>query len=154
MQGFKKKTKTSQDIPTAALPDIIFILLFFFMVATKERPKEPQIKITPPKLTQLEKSGKEPDEYIVFFIGKPKNTAMGSEPKIFVDDAMIQVSEISSLVKARRVSLKERANLVKAKIKSDKGVKLGVVSDIKTELRKEGVFRVEYEGIEVSKIRK
>lgn len=153
MAGFKKKTKTSQDIPTAALPDIIFILLFFFMVATKERPKEPQIKIRPPKLTQLEKSGKEPDEYLVFFIGRPKNTALGSEPKIFVDDAIIQVGEISSLIKSRRVSLKERANLLKAKIKSDRGVKLGVVSDIKTALRKEGVFRVEYEGIEVSRIR-
>lgn len=152
MQGFKKKTKTKQDIPTAALPDIIFILLFFFMVATKERPKEPQVKITPPKLTQLENSGKEPDEYLVLFVGIPKNSAFGSEPKIFVDDVIIQTSEIISIVKARRIALKEKANLLKAKIKSDKGVKLGIISDIKKELRKEGVFRIEYEGIETSKL--
>jgi biopolymer transport protein ExbD len=152
MQGFKKKTKTSQDIPTAALPDIIFILLFFFMVATKERPKEPQIKLRAPKLTQLEKTGKEPDEYLVFFIGKPKNAAFGKEPKIFIDDAMISVNEISSIIMARRIALKERANLLKARIKSDRGVKLGVIIDIKQELRKEGVFRVEYEGIEASSL--
>ena len=72
--------------------------------------------------------------------------------KIFVDDAIIQVSEIVSIVKARRIALKEKANLLKAKIKSDRGVKLGIISDIKKELRKEGVFRVEYEGIETSKL--
>ena len=152
MQGFKKKTKTKQDIPTAALPDIIFILLFFFMVATKERPKEPQVKITPPKLTQLETSGKEPDEYLVLFVGVPKNLAFGSEPKIFIDDAIIDKSEIISIVKARRLALNERSGLLKAKIKSDKGVKLGLISDIKKELRKEGVFRVEYEGVETSRL--
>ncbi len=150
MQGFKKKTKTSQEIPTAALPDIIFILLFFFMVATKERPKEPLLKIRAPKLTQLEKTGKEPDEYMVFFVGQPKNSSFGQGSKIFVDDAMIGIHEISSLITTRRIALKERANLLKARIKSDRGVKLGVIIDIKKELRKEGVFRVEYEGIESS----
>jgi biopolymer transport protein ExbD len=122
------------------------------MVATKERPKEPQIKITAPKLTQLEKTGKEPDEYLVFFVGKPKNEALGKEPKIFINDAMISVSEISMIITNRRLALKERANLLKARIKSDKGVKLGVIIDIKQELRKEGVFRVEYEGIESSSL--
>ena len=34
MAKFGKKSNTSQDIPTAALPDIIFMLLFFFMVTT------------------------------------------------------------------------------------------------------------------------
>ena len=44
MATFKKKTNTSQEIPTSALPDIIFILLFFFMVATTVRPNEVKVK--------------------------------------------------------------------------------------------------------------
>jgi len=55
MPKFKKKTNTSQDIPTAALPDIIFMLLFFFMVTTVLRETELLVEQDIPRSTQLQK---------------------------------------------------------------------------------------------------
>jgi hypothetical protein len=55
MAKFKKKSSTSQDIPTAALPDIIFMLLFFFMVTTVLRESTIMVKQSIPKATQLRK---------------------------------------------------------------------------------------------------
>ena len=55
MSKFKKKSKASQDIPTAALPDIIFMLLFFFMVTTVMREQEILVKQVLPKAEQLSK---------------------------------------------------------------------------------------------------
>ena len=55
MAKFGKKSKTSQDIPTAALPDIIFMLLFFFMVTTVMRETDILVKQILPKAIQLSK---------------------------------------------------------------------------------------------------
>ena len=55
MAKFGKKSSTSQDIPTAALPDIIFMLLFFFMVTTVLRETDILVKQKLPKAAQLSK---------------------------------------------------------------------------------------------------
>ena len=53
MAKFGKKSNTSQDIPTAALPDIIFMLLFFFMVTTVLRETDILVKQKLPKACLL-----------------------------------------------------------------------------------------------------
>ena len=58
MAKFKKKTNTKEDIPTSALPDIIFMLLFFFMVTTVLRETEIKVNQVIPKATQLRKIAK------------------------------------------------------------------------------------------------
>ena len=55
MPKFGKKSNTSQDIPTAALPDIIFMLLFFLMVTTVIRETDIMVKQKLPKAAQLTK---------------------------------------------------------------------------------------------------
>ena len=59
MGRFGKSTKTSPQIPTAALPDIIFILLFFFMVATKPKKEEPLVSSVIPYGTQVKEVDQE-----------------------------------------------------------------------------------------------
>ena len=72
MGQFKKKTKTSQDIPTSALPDIIFMLLFFFMVTTVLRESNLMVEQNLPKANQLSKLEKKTlVSYI--FVGKPRD---------------------------------------------------------------------------------
>ena len=71
MAKFGKKSNTSQDIPTAALPDIIFMLLFFFMVTTVLRETDILVKQQLPRAVQLTKlERKSLVSYI--YIGEPK----------------------------------------------------------------------------------
>ena len=51
----KKRGKASPEVSTASLPDIIFMLLFFFMVVTVLRDGERKVKVVVPQATQLQK---------------------------------------------------------------------------------------------------
>ena len=98
MPKFKKKSSTSQDIPTAALPDIIFMLLFFFMVTTVVRETTIMVRQQLPKATQLTKiQRKSLVSYI--YIGEPTNTTLyGSEPKIQTNDVFVTKEDIIQFV--------------------------------------------------------
>ena len=107
MPKFKKNSNTSQDIPTAALPDIIFMLLFFFMVTTVMRETDIMVKQQIPRATQLTKiERKSLVSYI--YVGEPKNVALyGSEPKIQINDVFITEDDIVGFVNTEKDKLDE-----------------------------------------------
>ncbi len=94
MSKFKKKKMAEPAISTASLPDIVFMLLFFFMVTTVLREQEILVEQKIPAATQLQKLQKKTlISYI--FIGKPKNTALyGTEPRVQANDALLQTPDI------------------------------------------------------------
>ncbi len=145
MAKFGKKTKTSENIPTSALPDIIFMLLFFFMVTTVLREQDILVEQRIPQATQLQKLQKKSlISYI--FIGKPKNTALyGTEPRVQANDALMQPSDIVQWVNQERDKLDEaERNQITISMKADREVKMGPISDVQTELREADARRVLY----------
>ena len=80
MAKFKKKPKKDPEVPTSALPDIIFMLLFFFMVTTVLRETTINVQQRLPKATELRKlQRKSLVSYL--YMGKPRNIAMfGDSP--------------------------------------------------------------------------
>ena len=95
MSKFKKgKGKEGAPINTSALPDIVFMLLFFFMVATKMRDKEMKVKTQLPQATEVEKLEKKSRLYYIF-VGPPlKPELYGTTPRIQLDDAFATVDDI------------------------------------------------------------
>lgn len=145
MSKFKKKTNTQTNIPTSALPDIIFMLLFFFMVTTVLREQTILVEQKIPQATQLQKLQKKTlISYI--YIGKPKNTALyGSEPRFQANDALITAPDIVQWVNQERDMLPEAdRGLITISLKVDKDVKMGPISDVQTELRNADARRVLY----------
>jgi biopolymer transport protein ExbD len=145
MAKFKKKVKTGESIPTSALPDIIFMLLFFFMVTTVLREQDILVEQKIPQATQLQKLQKKTlISYI--YIGKPKNTGLyGSEPRVQANDVLIGSPEIVQWVNQERDKLPEAdRGLITISMKVDKDVKMGPISDVQTELRNADARRVLY----------
>jgi biopolymer transport protein ExbD len=145
MSKFKKSSNTSQDIPTAALPDIIFMLLFFFMVTTVMRETDIMVKQILPKATQLTKiERKSLVSYI--YIGEPKNSALlGTEPKIQVNDVFIVEDDIIQFVNQEKDKLSEvERDQITMSMKVDEEVKMGIISDVQTELRKANARKLLY----------
>lgn len=145
MAKFSKKTKTSENIPTSALPDIIFMLLFFFMVTTVLREQDILVEQKLPQASQLQKLQKKTlISYI--YIGKPKNTAMyGVEPRVQANDALLDTKAIVQWVNQERDLLAEAdRGLITISMKSDRDVKMGPISDVQTELREADARRVLY----------
>ncbi|UII23685.1 ExbD/TolR family protein [Fulvivirga ligni] len=151
MSKFKKKANTKQEIPTSALPDIIFMLLFFFMVTTVMREVTINVKQRIPEATQLRKlQRKSLVSYI--YIGEPKKASeFGSEPKIQINDAFADPKDIIQWVNEQKDELaeNERDQLTIA-MKVDEEAKRGLVSDVEIELRKANARKLLYTTLQSS----
>jgi len=145
MSKFKNKERVTPAVSTASLPDIVFMLLFFFMVTTVMREQDLLVEQKIPQATQLQKlQNKTLISYL--FLGKPKNTSLyGSEPRIQANDVLINTSDIVQWVNQERDMLAEAdRGLITISMKVDKEVKMGPVSDVQTELRNADARRVLY----------
>lgn len=148
MSKFKKKTGGGTPaISTASLPDIVFMLLFFFMVTTVMREVNLKVENTKPKATEIKKlERKSLVTYI--YVGKPKEQyipQVGTEPRIQLNDAFARVKEIQNFVITEREAINEAERpLMTVSIKADEDVKMGLITDVKQELRKANTLKINY----------
>ncbi len=148
MAKFKKSSGTQEEIPTAALPDIIFMLLFFFMVTTVMRETDIMVKQLLPKATQLTKiERKSLVSYI--YIGEPKNTnQFGVEPRIQMNDVIQDVDDVIMFVNQEKDKLSEvERDQITMSMKVDSEVKMGIVSDVQQELREANARKILYSSV-------
>ncbi len=144
--------KETPAISTASLPDIIFMLLFFFMVSTTMRTDSPLVRTAVPKATEVQKLEKKSlVSYIL--IGAPINKTLGSEARIQLDDSFATVDNIQEFILKEREARDEAdRNLITTSLKVDKKTKMGVVTDVKQELRKVGAFKLNYSTLKGDKL--
>ncbi len=147
MSKFGKKTKTSQNIPTSALPDIIFMLLFFFMVTTVMRESTLLVENKLPSASQVQKLEKEKKFVSYLYIGKPKDAALGKEPVIQWDDRLVSPDAIPQFVESEREKLKEAREKLIVSFKVDHLVKMGIINDVKQKLRDVNALRINYSAV-------
>lgn len=146
MAQFKKKTNSgSQSINTASLPDIVFMLLFFFMVVTKMKDEELKVKIKVPSATEIAKlENKQVVTYL--YVGKPKDPAVfGTSTRIQLNDAFKDPSGIPIWVEEEKKRLPPRdAEKFTVAIKGDKDIKMGILDNIKLQLREAEALKIVY----------
>ncbi len=146
MGRFKKESAPkSQKINTASLPDIIFMLLFFFMVTTTMRETTLFVRTHMPPATEIQKL--ERKSLVSFiYIGPPlQSQVFGTEPRIQLNDAFASVSEIASFISAEREARAEAERpLMTTSLKVDRDTRMGIVTDVKQELRMVGALKINY----------
>ncbi len=146
MGRFKKESAPkSQKINTASLPDIIFMLLFFFMVTTTMRETTLFVRTHMPPATEIQKL--ERKSLVSFiYIGPPlQSEVFGTEPRIQLNDAFASVSEIASFISAEREARAEAERpLMTTSLKVDRETRMGIVTDVKQELRMVGALKINY----------
>ncbi|TAF64806.1 MAG: biopolymer transporter ExbD [Cytophagales bacterium] len=144
MATFKKSEKPTPAISTASLPDIVFMLLFFFMVVTKMREQEINVKQRIPEATQLQTiEQKSLVSYI--YVGEPKKRSMGKEARIQVNDVFTTPEGIPQYVQQERSKLKENERpLITMSLKVDEAVKMGLLTDVKLQLREADARKINY----------
>jgi len=148
MSKFKKKK--SGDLPaisTASLPDIVFMLLFFFMVATVMRDTTLMIENELPYADQVEKLQKK-DLIMYIYAGKPSERyqgQFGTESRVQLNDKFANISDIQQFIIEERESKREELqDKLTTALKIDGETNMGMVSDIKYELRRAEAYRVNY----------
>ena len=142
----KKKSGDMPAISTASLPDIVFMLLFFFMVATVMRQNTLMIENNLPFADQVEKLDKK-DLVMYIYAGKPSENyrQYGTEAKIQLNDKFADVNDIAAFIAAERDSKREELiPLLTAALKVDSDANMGLIGDIKQELRKVNQLKINY----------
>ena len=128
--NFSRKTKISSEIPTSSMPDIIFMLLIFFMVTTVLR-EYSGLPVNIPKAEKIEKlKGKRHTAHI--WISK--------EGLVSINDRLFAVQDVAKIMYEKRVS---DPQLV-VSLKADEEAKMELISSIHEELREADALKLNY----------
>ena len=131
MKFEKKRASAKTEISTASMPDIIFMLLLFFMVATTMREQEIFVKFTLPEAKSVQKIE---DKRLVSYIW------VGDNERIQIDDNIVKVGDIQKIMYDKRVAIPK----VIVSLRVDKNSRMGLVTDIQQSLRKADARRINY----------
>ncbi|HIS10211.1 MAG TPA: biopolymer transporter ExbD [Candidatus Avibacteroides excrementipullorum] len=148
MGKFNKTGKRGMPaLNTSSLPDLIFTLLFFFMMVTSMREVTLKVEFRPPQGTELEKLEKK--NLVTFiYVGKPTKDLrkqFGSDSRIQLNDQFAEVREIQDYITQERASMSEADQpQMTVSLKIDKDTKMGIVTDIKQALRQAYALKINY----------
>ena len=152
MARFRKNgSKELPEISTASLPDIIFMLLFFFMATTSMKEVTYMVSIRVPEATELTKLEKKSLVKYVY-VGKPLQHLVGqfgNETRLQLDDSFADISQLEEYISQERSSMKEsdQSQMI-VSIKADKETKMGIITDIKQSLRRAYALKINYSDTE------
>lgn len=134
MKFAKKRASTKQEIPTSSLPDIVFMLIMFFMVATQLREVDVLVQFSLPEASNIEKIE---NKRLVSYVW------VGKSERIQINDSLVKITEIQDIMYKRRVEL---PNVI-VSFRVDKNADMGIVTDIQQSLRKADARRINYSSM-------
>ncbi len=126
MKKFARKTEVGTGIPQASLPDVIFMLLMFFMVSTTFKQSQ-GLKLVLPDARKIEKLKVVRDVATIW---------VDRSGRISIDDRLVEVKQIRNIIYNKVVDPLHPMKLVALRV--DKDSKMGIVSAIHEELRAVG----------------
>jgi len=131
-------------INTGSMSDIVFMFLFFFMVITTMRESTLLVRIKSPQATQIQKLEKKSlVSYI--YVGAPVRAQYGTESRIQLNDHFATIADIQEFVNQEREARDEvDRKMLTTSLKVDEVVRMGLITDIKQELRECGAFKINY----------
>lgn len=144
------RQKRHRDVPglnLASLPDLIFTVLFFFMIVTHMRDVNPKVRFEVPQGTELSKTANK-DGLVYIFIGKPvdaQGKVVSNETRIQLNDRFVSVDQLAQEITRERSQMSEsdRQNMV-VSVRADRDTEMGVINDVKQALRKAGALNINY----------
>ncbi len=149
MSKFRSNGKREMpELNTSSLPDLIFTVLFFFMMVTSMREVTVMVDIKTPKgSTEIEKLERK-SLVSHIYIGSPSKSyraTLGATPRIQLNEVFAEPDAIREFVIAERASMFEKDKpLMKMSLKIDQNVKMGIITDVKQELRKASALNIVY----------
>lgn len=154
MTMFRRCRRTVPMLNTAALPDLIFTVLFFFITVTHMRQVTLKVKYRVPEGTELTKLTKK-SAITHIYIGKPTKEMRpqaGNNTRIQINDKYADIPAVVDFVtEERRRMSPEDAKIMSVSVKADRETEMGVMSDLRQALREAGALRVNYSAVEKSK---
>ena len=136
----KKSSQSKQEVPTASMPDIVFMLLIFFMVTTVLREVELKVRVNFTRAENIEKIEQKRLVSYIYIGPKKVGPNQYGETQIQVDDAIVSLNDIEGIMADKK---EEQPKLI-VSIRMDEDSETGVLIDVQEELRDANALRVNY----------
>ncbi len=150
MSMFNKRSHEVPGLNTASLPDLIFSVLFFFMIVTHMRKVMLKVKYKVPQGTELTRLTKKTTVSYIY-IGRPVNGggANGSHSYVQLNDKIASTDEVEDYVSTEKKNMApEDVKQMTVSIRADRTTKMGIITDIKQALRRADVLNINYSATE------
>ena len=149
MQIRRKKHRSVPGLNMASMPDLIFTVLFFFMIVTHMRNETVKVKLQVPQGTEVTKSSNK-FSTINIYIGRNHY----GDTQIQVNDRMCSLEQVGTLVRNFKANLSEESqeNLI-VNLRADRNTDMGIVNDLKKELRNIGALTIRYSATEKANVK-
>ena len=148
MAKFKKETnKDMPQLASTSLSDIVFMLLFFFMVTTSMRKATSMVQHRFPNATEVKVlENKSLISYINIGAPLPAHQKLwGTFTRVQLNDKFAEVDEIQEFIASEREMRSEAdQRMMTTALKIDQEVRMGTVNDVKMTLRKCGALKIAY----------
>jgi biopolymer transport protein ExbD len=139
----KKGKREVPAMSTSSLPDIVFMLLFFFMAATTMREVDPLVKVQMPQANEITELDKK--NLVNIWMGKPMNAAKGEDAlKIQLNDKTQEVEDIRNFISATTATKGVSSKDIVVNLRVDKEATVGKLTAVKQELRKADALSIAY----------
>ena len=137
---FRRRDTGVPSLNTAALPDLIFTVLFFFMIVTHMRHDDVKVRYEVPAGTEVQKLQQKSAVINVYV----------SATQIQVNNQLTDIAHLSQLIEAERKKLsEENAERLTVSLRADRHTPMGVIADVKESLQKSFALRINYSGTEI-----
>ena len=145
MSKFNKGEKRGMpELNPSSLPDLVFSILFFFMCITHMREDNPLVYVNTPRADQVVKLENK-SLVTTVLVGRPKDKKYGVESRIQFNDDFLELENVVPKMTQARQSMKEADQpKMQVSLKIDKETKMGIVTELKTQLRKAQTLKISY----------
>lgn len=147
MSRFRRRKREMPGLNLASMPDLVFTVLFFFMIVTHMRQDDVKVRFVVPQGTELEKA-EHRGSIVHVYIGHPTDShgqTLTNETRIQVNSRVVTVAQLPKAIARERdaMSAEDRQHMV-VSILADRDTDMGLVSDVKQALRQAGALRIHY----------
>lgn len=152
MIQFRRRLRGVPELNTASLPDLIFTVLFFFMIVTHMREVTLKVKYRVPQGTELTRLTKK-SAVVYLYIGMPITSlskATGQSMQVQLNDRLVRIDEIADYVSAERdrMSPEDQQQMI-ISIRADKHTSMATINQVKQELRNAKALKISYSAEDV-----
>ncbi len=132
------------EMNTASMPDIVFAILFFFMVTTTMRSETLMVKVHIPTASEVQKLEKK--SLVTYInIGPPTDARLGTGTQMQLNDRFAQVGEIQDYIAQEKASMNENDQpLMTVSIKADEDTRMQYITEVKQALRQAYALKISY----------
>ena len=137
---FRRSSRTMPGLNLASMPDLIFTVLFFFMLVTHMRDDDLKIRYQVPAGTEVQKMQQKSSVI---------NLYISADGQIQIDNELTSIAGITPYINKVRSTLSpENQERLTVSLKADKHTPMGTIADVKQELQKSFTLKINYSGTE------